>query len=164
VIRISDTTYYAHPYELTTIYKMGNTAEPIYTIDFGKNKIPQQYWPADDAGEFEKALEEGNKAVWVQNLILNKDNLAFSFLYKDPETRYFYHQNHIDSSIKIHKGYTVNNTDYTVPHPIGSDGKNFISLLYTENVDSSQFQNQEFLTALRKSEGNGGYVIIKYKP
>ncbi|MFT4851209.1 MAG: hypothetical protein ACI83B_003774 [Sediminicola sp.] len=164
VIKISDITYYAHPHELTTIYKMGNTAEPIYTIDFGKNKIPYKFWPVNKASEFEQSLTEGNKAVWVQNIILNEENLAFSFLYKEFDTRYFYHQNFKDSSVHIYKGYTVSNSDYTLPHPIGSNGRNFISLIYTENIDSTQFQNKEFLKTLRKSEGGGGYIIVKYKP
>jgi len=164
VIKISKDTYYAHPHELTTIYKMGNTAEPIYTIDFGKNKIPQRYWPADEASEFEQSLSEGNKAVWVQHMVLNREGLAFSFLYKDAGTRYFYHQNYNDSSVQVYKGYTVSNSDYIVPHSIGSDGKNFISLIYTENIDSTQFQNKAFLIAYRKSEGNGGYIIVKYRP
>ena len=164
VIRIADTTYYAHPHEITTIYKMGDSAEPIYTIDFGKNKIPQKYWPADKASEFEQSLAEGNKAVWVQNMILNQESLAFSFLYKEPDMRYFYHQNYKDSSEHIYKGYNVSNSDYTLPHPIGSNGSNFISFIYAENIDSTQFKNEEFLTTLRKSEGGGGYIIVIYKP
>jgi hypothetical protein len=164
ITKISDSTYYAHPHEITTIYKMGKTVKPIYKIDFGNNKIPEKYWPVDRASEFERSLAEGNKAVWVQNLILNEENLAFSFLYKDPETRYFYYQNFKDSSEHIYKGYNIKNSTYTLPHPIGSNGTDYFSLIYAENIDSTQFENDEFLRTLRKSKIGGGYILVTYKP
>ncbi|MGW8121806.1 6-bladed beta-propeller [Roseivirga echinicomitans] len=164
MIKTPDGVFYAHPHEITTIYKMGDIADSIYTIDFEKNKIPARFWPLAEAQQFEQSMEEGNKAVWVQNMILNQDELAFSFLYKDIETRYFYSRSLKDMKSQLYKGYTISNSDYTLPHPIGSDGNNFLSLIYTENIDETAFQNERFLEAYRKSESNGGYLIVKYKP
>lgn len=164
ITKIADTIYYAHPYEITTIYKMNKKVEALFKIDFGKNKIPEKFWPANEASEFEQSLAEGNKAVWVQNLILSNEHLAFSFLYKEPSTRYFYQMNLEDSSENIYKGYKIPLTTYALPNPIGSDGKNYLSLIYQENIDYSQIKNNDFFEALKASETNGGYILAIYKP
>lgn len=164
VVKISETVFYAHPHEITTIYRMEQSVQPVYRINFGKNRIPEKYWPVDNASEFERSLSEGNKAVWVQNLIFNKETLSFAFLYKEPSTRNFYSFDRNDSTEIVYKGYQVNNADYLLPYPIGSDGKNYISLIYKENVDASQIRNPNLLNALEKSDDSGGYVLAIYKP
>lgn len=165
VIKTSNGTFYAHPDEFTTIYKLSSVVEAIYVIDFDKNIVPKEAWSLIEGNDFMEFVEENNKAIWVQNMILSNDNLAFSFLYKDLDTRYFYNHDHQDSSLNVYSGYTVNKSDYILPHPVGSDGKSFLSLIYTESIDPTRFENNnEFLKAYQKSEENGGYLILKYKP
>ena len=71
---------YANPGEKTTIYKIDSQNQiPTYSIDFGKNKIPEHVFANT------KELQEANyiftelphKVFWVQNVIESDDYLSF---------------------------------------------------------------------------------------
>ena len=164
-IRINNKTYVIEPHEISTLFEMGSLPKPILQIDFESNNIPSKYWNSREAGEFQKSLLEGNKAVWVQNLIYNKNALSFSFLYKDIDTRYFVKQDLENNNTIVYSEYIlVDEEKLKVPYPIGSDGNNYISLIYTENINVNHFTNKKLKQAIREAEISSGHIIVKYKP
>lgn len=126
---------YASQGFLTKLFEIrSKKTNQLYSIDFGRNKIPEEYWQYKDANMFEEALSKKNSATWVQSVILNRSLLSFYYMYEDIDTFYLakYDLNtkltKVYSSIYLQEGYA------SLGRPIGVSGNYYLFLLYPENI------------------------------
>ena len=163
---INGEVYYAHPHEITTIYKMTkNGAEEVFKIDFGNNGIPEKYWARTEADEFESALEEGNKATWVQHFTLNNQLAAFWYMYIDPSNKQLAVYNRQTNEVKSYKQFTIDGTEVELPYPIGTINDKFVSIIYSDELSPENVKdNPELYKAVTENQSEQGLTLIVYSP
>lgn len=164
--RMDDEVYYAHPHEVTTVFKMGSHEPEVFLkVDFGKNGIPLKYWSKTEANQFEASLEEGNKATWVQHFITNPGFSAFWYMYKEPDNRQLAIANRKTGEVKSYAGLSIPETEAALPYPIGVANDAFISILSSDELDLEAVKTNEKLhQLLTRNKGTSSNVLVVYTP
>jgi hypothetical protein len=162
---IDGDVYYAHPHEITTVYKMTKDGpEETFKINFGANGIPEKYWGRTEAEDFESALEGGDKATWVQYFTLNNNTVAFWYMYGEPETKQLAVYDRKEKSIKSFTQFMIEGTDIALPYPTGTVNDKFVSILYSEEIKPEDVQgNPTLFKAISENNTEQGLTFIVYK-
>ena len=157
---------YANPGEKTTIYKIDSQNQiPTYSIDFGKNKIPEHVFAKT------KELQEANyiftelphKVFWVQNVIESDDYLSFWFIYGVGRYQPLYYQmvyDKVQDEVVVYSELEYKDTDLKLSGPLGVvDGK-FISTIYTEEVEDKVIENENLKRALQENGDRETPILV----
>jgi len=163
---INGDVYYAHPHEITTIYKINKDGpEEEFKINFGDNGIPEKYWGRTEAEDFESALEEGNKATWVQHFTLNNNTAAFWYMYIEPDNRQLAVYNRKTKEVKSYEQFMIEGTDIVLPYPTGTINDKFVSILYGDEIEPNDVHgNPTLFKAISENNTEQGLTFIVYKP
>lgn len=152
------------------IYQIRDTEiTPIATIDFVKNKIPDEYWGATDINEFNEAFSTPPlKSGLVQNVIVTDDIIAFYYMFGT-----FYNRQLAVYNRKTQKTTVVNKVllgeKYgAIPYALGVYEDSFLTLLFPEDLENLfpkglQADAPKWLKEVEKSLKADKTVCLKYK-
>ncbi len=166
ITKLNDETYYAHPHEYTTIYKVDAKEQiPEFRIDFGKNKIPSEYWNTSDANKFEEAFLVGNqKAVWVHNFIFNTKKASFWLMYGDIETKYLIKYDRETKKESVISELKIKGSQVRLTGSVGVVDNKYISVIYPEELDDSHsFQDEKLSKAYLSNKEKKSPILVFYK-
>jgi hypothetical protein len=165
ISRIDGNVIYAHPYAITTLYKIGDTSEPLFQIDFGENKIPESYWRRSDSEDFEEAFViDPPKAIWVQNVWLSNSQVSFDYLFKDIDTRYTVSYNRENLKVKVFDRLVLPNTSILIPASLGVSNIGSLSILYADSIDPEEvLLNDKLNGVYNQLNKDQDLVIVEYR-
>ncbi|MFW5872761.1 MAG: 6-bladed beta-propeller [bacterium] len=129
---------YAFPGYITNVFEINlMKANHIFSIDFGKNKIPEDAWLLEDNDEFERAVILSNtpKALWVQHFLFNEESAAFFYPFKNPNYTYLAVCDLSENDCTAYSGILLADGFSTIPPPMGVTGSYFLSVIYPEMSD-----------------------------
>jgi hypothetical protein len=126
---------YASPGYLVNVFEL-NSMPPkhLFSIDFGKNKIPEEIWLLEEADDFQRAVMISNtpKALWVQNFLFSDQNAAFFYPFGNPDNTYLAICDLSNIACKSYSGIQFANDLSILPPPIGVSDGYFLSVIYPE--------------------------------
>ncbi|MCY4160339.1 MAG: 6-bladed beta-propeller [Flavobacteriaceae bacterium] len=168
ITSFEDYFLYANPDENTMIYKIDSQNQtPIYSIDFGENKIPKEVFTnTKELLEAEYIFGESpNKAFWVQNVIENENDLLFWAVYVVEQEPLYYQivYDKIKNEVIVYSELKFNNTDISLPVPDGVVDGNYISSVYTDEIESRFIQNKKLKIAIEENENRETPILLIYR-
>ena len=168
ITSFEDYFLYANPDENTMIYKIDSQNQtPIYSIDFGENKIPKEVFTnTKELLEAEYIFGESpNKAFWVQNVIENENDLLFWAVYVVEQEPLYYQivYDKIKNEVIVYSELKFNNTDISLPVPDGVVDGNYISSVYTDEIEGRFIQNKKLKIAIEENENRETPILLIYR-
>jgi len=136
ITRNGDSLLYAYPHEISTVYSITKErVNPIFSVSFGEYAIPSKYWNYKEAQEFEKSLEKGSKATWIQNVIMDPNKICFGYVFKEPKNIHMVSYNRNENTSKIYSSISLTPNGPQLPSPLGTYNGFYIVLLEDEIVE-----------------------------
>lgn len=129
---------YASPGYFTNVFEINPMqTNHLFSIDFGKNKIPEDVWLLEDADEYQRAVMLSNtpKALWVQHFLFNQDRAAFFYPFKNPNYTYLAVCDLSENACTAYSGIQLADGFSAIPSPMGVSGSYFLSVIYPQMND-----------------------------
>lgn len=169
LIKQNEKIFYASPGFKTKLFEIDTEdINQLYTIDFGKNKISEEYWQQSNARDFESALDKKKCATWVQHLRFNQSILSFYYMYENVENYYFAKYNINTKQSKVYSDIYIQEGYKPIDKPLGVFGDYHLFILYPESmdeyiaIDETEAKNEWQLKLIQLSKGTDP-VLVKIK-
>lgn len=152
------------------IYQLSNKEiTPIATIDFGANKIPDEYWEKTDMFEFNLAFETPPlKSALAQNVIVTDKNISFYYMFGTFFNRQVVVYNRETQKTTVVGKVLLEKDGGALPYALGVYNDSFLTLLFPEDLDELfpnglQDDAPKWLKDIEKSLKENRIVCLKYK-
>ena len=173
-IRCNDTTYFTYSFN-DTIYRIeGNVLNPMYYVDFGKNKTPKQFINKNysDIMEFSKKAAQNGYIYSISGFHHTNDYIYFGFNFNNKFIHCIYslksRRSLIFNKISNYLDVTglVEETDY-YNFPLYNDDNYFYALiepnLLREKLREKQAFCTEFVKPILNSHEGDNPFLLKFK-
>lgn len=147
----------------------------MWVIDFGKHRIPWEYWDLDKAEDFERAAATPPaKATGVQHIVVSDTQVSFYYCMlsaADTEcsSKYLSVYKRKKDAVQAYRQLYLYEGFAPMPYPLGVTGDGYyLSLIYAEELDDLLPRDRTQLKVLwqkilREHYEKGQVFLLKYR-
>ncbi|PID95647.1 MAG: hypothetical protein CSA94_00515 [Bacteroidetes bacterium] len=137
----------------------------LANIDFVSNKVPESCWTAKDMQKFRNDFTSNARAIMVQNVIANKEQISFYYVFKQIENQQLAVYNKAKKECAVYSKIVLDK-DENMPIPAGVVNGYYVALIYGEMVNDLLPQanyNTQWQQQLKQHNKEGDVSLLMYK-
>ncbi len=166
ITRDDNNLIYAATGFISKLYQITDKqANFLANIDFGSNKVPKSCWSAKGMRKFRHDFESNERAIMVQNVIANKKQISFYYVFKQIENQQLAIYNKTKKKCTVYSKISLD-AGKNIPIPAGVINGYYVILIYGETVNDllpKAKYDIQWKQQLKNKNKEGDVSLLMYK-